>query len=61
MSSVPRLRHCRPEPASLVFAAGTQIADLSTLRVDATVQFRDANGNNGSASTSFAGFGAWDY
>jgi hypothetical protein len=47
--------------AGLVFAAGTRIADLSKLRVDATVQFRDVNGHTGSVSTSFAGFGAWDY
>jgi hypothetical protein len=47
--------------AGLVFAAGSRIADLSKLRVDATVQFRDVNGHNGSVSTSFSSFGAWDY
>lgn len=47
--------------AGLVFAAGTQIADLSKLRIDVTVRFTDAKGNTGSVSNSFTGFGAWDY
>jgi hypothetical protein len=40
---------------------GTHIRDLSALTVDMMVQFRDANGNAGSVSSSFSGFGHWDY
>ncbi len=47
--------------AGLVFAADTQVADLSALTVGVTVQFRDANGNTGSVSNSFTCFGCWDY
>jgi len=47
--------------AGLVFAADTHVADLSTLTVGITVQFRDANGNTGSVSNSFTCFGCWDY
>ena len=39
----------------------TQVGDLSALRVRMTVQFTDANGNAGSVSGAFSGFGAWDY
>ena len=47
--------------AVLVFSAATHVGDLSALTVDMTVQFRDANGNTGSVSESFSGFGYWDY
>jgi archaellum component FlaG (FlaF/FlaG flagellin family) len=47
--------------AGLVFAADTLVGDLSALTVGMTVQFRDANGNTGSVSNSFSGFGYWDY
>ena len=47
--------------AGLVFAAATHVGDLSALTAGMTVQFRDANGNTGSVSCSFSGFGFWDY
>ena len=47
--------------AGLVFAVGTHVADLSALTVGVTVQFRDANENTGSVSSSFTCFGCWDY
>jgi len=47
--------------AGLVLAADTHAVDLSALTVGVTVQFRDANGNTGSVSNSFACFGCWDY
>lgn len=47
--------------AGLVFAVDTQVGDLSALGVSMTVQFRDANGNAGSVSGVFTGFGLWDY
>ncbi len=47
--------------AGFVFAADTHLGNLSTLAVDMTVQFRDANGNTGSVSNSFTCFGCWDY
>ena len=47
--------------AGLVFAADTHVGNLSALTIDMTVQFRDANGNTGSVSNSFSGFGYWDY
>ena len=47
--------------AALVFAADTQVGNLSALTVGMTVQFIDASGNAGSVSTAFSGFGAWDY
>jgi len=37
----------------VVFAADIHAGDLSALAVDMTVEFRDANGNTGSVSSSF--------
>ena len=47
--------------AALVFASDTHAGDVSALTVGMTVQFRDGNGNTGSVSSSFSGFGSWDY
>ena len=47
--------------AGLVFVTDAQVGDLSALGVSVTVQFTDANGNAGSVSGAFSGFGAWDY
>ena len=47
--------------AGLVFAVDTHVADLSALKVNMTIEFRDAYGNAGSVSNSFSGFGSWDY
>jgi len=46
---------------ALGFSADTHVGDLSAVTVKMTVQFRDANGNIGSVSNSFTGFGYWDY
>lgn len=46
--------------AELVFATASQV-DVSALTVDMTVQFRDANGNTGSVTSSNTCFGCWDY
>jgi len=47
--------------AGLVLTVDNKVGDLSALTVYMTVQFRDANGNAGSVSGAFSGFGAWDY
>jgi hypothetical protein len=46
--------------AVFAFAADTHV-QASALTVNATVEFRDANGNTGAVSSSFSCFGCWDY
>jgi hypothetical protein len=45
---------------ALVYAGNTHV-QVSAMRADVTVQFRDAKGNTGACSASFSGFGYWDY
>ena len=46
--------------AVFAFAADTHV-QASALTVNATVEFRDANGNTRTVSSSFSCFGCWDY
>jgi hypothetical protein len=46
--------------AAFAFATDTHV-QVSALTVNVTVEFRDANGNTGTVSSSFSCFGCWDY